>query len=197
MPSPRLSPSFRESASDDFAEASRAVRECLRGSPPVPRLLWRMGLFDTWAARVFANVIRPHLLTARAAADSGDVEALLRADGELSAPESSALAGRAWLESMNGVRVPGCFRRFAAAAAEGSTPAHFHTVLAARSAVFSLGVLPMLQAALYSEWRTAVPGPDDPDSPEDFFSRARASLSLLTAASLSHAPLSSIRTASR
>ena len=156
-----------------------------------------MGLFDTWTERVFLPMIRPHVLAARAAADTGDLDSLLLADRSLEAPDSSAEAGRAWLETMAGARAPGCFRRFAAAAAEGSTPGHFHTVLAARAAVFSLGVLPMLQAALYAEWRAARPSPDSPDSPDDFFLRARSSISLPDAGSAPYVPVRSIRAAAR
>lgn len=171
--------SLHAAGPEDFTETLRAWRLTLHGAGNPERVTWRMGLFNAWAERVFLPVIAPHLLAVRAEAEAGNARAVVELDRALDAPESSSLAGRAWLENREGVRGHAVFRRLRRLAAAGETPAHFHTVLAVQAEEFHVAWLPMLQAALFAEWRAARPfGPSRGEvSPEEFYVHTRSVMS--------------------
>lgn len=177
-----------EVAPGDAEEVIRAVRLCLTGTEVPPRLTWKMGLFDAWANRVFVAKIAPHLLAVRAAAEAGDVGAVFAADNALQSGEAGLEAGRAWLGRQRGARHMELLPQLAAAVGAGTSAGEFHTVLALQAHTFHVGHLPMLQAALYCEWRAARPDEKSVLSIEEFFRRTRSVMTQLPALVSAHVP---------
>ncbi|MES2706832.1 MAG: hypothetical protein V4726_09545 [Verrucomicrobiota bacterium] len=176
----------QEVSPDDVQEIIRAVQICLTGTEVPAKLTWRMGLFDAWANRVFIGRIAPHLLTVRAAADAGDMAAVLAADNALAGGENGLTAGRAWLGRQRGAKHANLLPHLASALGAGKAAGEFHTVLALQSANFHVGHLPMLQAALYCEWRAARPDERSTLSVEEFLRRTRSIMSQLPALVSAH-----------
>jgi hypothetical protein len=181
----------------DAEEVIRAVRLCLTGTEVPAKLTWKMGLFDAWAARVFLGKIAPHLLAIRAAADAGDMAAIYAADNALQTGEPGLLAGRAWLGRQRGARQSELLPQLAAGLGSGHTAGEFHTVLALQAHTFHVGHLPMLQAALYCEWRAARPDEKSVLSIEEFLRRTRSVMSQLPALVTAHVPAPASSVASR
>jgi hypothetical protein len=172
----------------DAEEVIRAVRLCLTGTEVPAKLTWKMGLFDAWAARVFVGKIAPHLLAVRAAAEANDLAAVYAADNALQSGEAPQTAGRAWLGRQRGARHMELLPQMAAAVGGGQTAGEFHTVLALQAHTFHVGHLPMLQAALYCEWRAARPDEKSVLSIEEFLRRTRSVMSQLPALVAAHVP---------
>lgn len=181
----------------DVQEVIRAVQLCLTGTEVPPKLTWKMGLFEAWANRVFIGKIAPHLLTIRAAAEITDVAAVIAADNALGGGEASQNAGRAWLGRKRGAKHLEVLPHLAVAVGEGRAAGEFHTVLALQAHTFHVAHLPMLQAALYCEWRAARTDDNTPISIEEFFRRTRSVLSQFPALLAAHVPASSPAMASR
>ena len=181
----------------DAEEVIRAVRLCLTGTEVPARLTWKMGLFDAWANRTFIGKIAPHLLAVRAAADAGDIAAIYVADNALQGGEPGLTAGRAWLGRQRGARHLELLPQLAAAVGCGQSAGEFHTVLALQAHTFHVGHLPMLQAALYCEWRAARPDEKSTLSIEEFLRRTRSVMSQLPALVIAHVPTPAIPVASR
>lgn len=156
-----------------------------------------MGLFDAWANRVFLGKIAPHLLAVRVAAEAGDVAAILAADSALNTGETGLTAGRAWLGRQRGAKHANILANLAAAVGTGQAVGEFHTVLALQSANFHVGHLPMLQAALYCEWRAARPDEKSTLSIEEFLRRTRSVMSQFPALIAAHVPATSTAETSR
>jgi hypothetical protein len=181
----------------DAEEVIRAVRLCLTGTEVPAKLTWKMGLFDAWAGRVFLGKIAPHLLAVRAAAEAGDAAAIFAADNALQSGEAPQTAGRAWLGRQRGARHLELLPQLAAAVGAGQCAGEFHTVLALQAHTFHVGHLPMLQAALYCEWRAARPDEKSVLSIEEFLRRTRSVMSQLPALVTAHVPASTSSVASR
>lgn len=181
----------------DTEEVIRAVRLCLTGTEVPAKLTWRMGLFDAWANRVFISKIAPHLLAIRAAAEVGDVAAILAADNALQGGEATKSAGRTWLGRQRGARQLELLPQLAAAVGSGQAEGEFHTVLALQAHTFHVGHLPMLQAALYCEWRAARPDEKSVLSIEEFLRRTRSTICQLPALVSAHVPSPSNSVAAR
>lgn len=181
----------------DAEEVIRAVRLCLTGTEVPAKLTWKMGLFDAWANRVFLGKIAPHLLAVRAAADAGDVAAIQAADNALQSGEAPQTAGRAWLGRQRGARHLELLPQLATAVGAGQSAGEFHTVLALQAHTFHVGHLPMLQAALYCEWRAARPDEKSVLSIEEFLRRTRSVMSQLPALVTAHVPASASTMANR
>ncbi|RYD35647.1 MAG: hypothetical protein EOP86_07905 [Verrucomicrobiaceae bacterium] len=190
-------PTPQEVPSDDVQEVIRAVQLCLTGTEVPTKLTWRMGLFDAWANRVFIGKIAPHLLAVRKAADAGDLNAIIAADNSLAGGENSTAAGRAWLGRQRGAKHANLLPNLAAALAAGQVAGEFHTVLALQASNFHVGHLPMLQAALYCEWRAARSDSGTPFSVEEFLRRTRSVMSQLPALVTAHVPTAPISAAGR
>lgn len=161
---------------------------CLTGTEVPAKLTWRMGLFDAWANRVFIGKIAPHLLAVRKAADAGDFAAVLAADNALASGEAGLTAGRSWLGRQRGAKHANLLPHLASALAAGQAAGEFHTILALQSSNFHVGHLPMLQAALYCEWRAARPDEKSVLSVEEFLRRTRSLMSQLPALVSAHVP---------
>jgi hypothetical protein len=181
----------------DTEEVIRAVRLCLTGTEVPAKLTWKMGLFDAWANRTFMSKIAPHLLAVRAAAETGDVAAIYAADNALQCGEATLTAGRTWLGRQRGARQMELLPQLAAAVGTGQAAGEFHTVLALQAHTFHVGHLPMLQAALYCEWRAARPDQNSVLSIEEFLRRTRSTMSQLPALVSSHVPTQSNSVAAR
>lgn len=181
----------------DAEEVIRAVRLCLTGTEVPAKLTWKMGLFDAWATRVFMAKIAPHLLAVRAAAEAGDVAAVLAADNALGGGEHTTAAGRAWLGKQRGAKHLDVLPHVAAAVGAGQAPGEFHTVLALQAHTFHVAHLPMLQAALYCEWRAARPDEKSVLSIEEFLRRSRSIMSQFPALVTAHVPAPVISLANR
>lgn len=181
----------------DAEEVIRAVRLCLTGTEVPAKLTWKMGLFDAWANRVFVAKIAPHLLVVRAAAEAGDIAAIYAADNALQSGEQAQTAGRAWLGRQRGARHQELLPQLAAAVGSGQAAGEFHTVLALQAHTFHVGHLPMLQAALYCEWRAARPDEKSVLSIEEFLRRTRSVMSQLPALTAAHVPTVPTSVASR
>ncbi len=159
-------------------EARRALRICLAGLRPPAALAFEGGDFAAWTRDVFLPVLAPYAVAAREMALRGDAAGLIAAEGGLRLSGASAQAGKELLARREGARHLPVARRFAAAVAEGKTPAHFATVFALYAADFSIAVLPMLQCLLYCEWRTRRPAPPSVEM-ETFFQQAAEALKVL------------------
>ena len=181
----------------DAQEVIRAVQLCLTGTEIPAKLTWKMGLFDPWAVRVFLGKIAPHLLAVRAAADITDVAAVIAADNALGGGEAGQAAGRTWLGRKRGAKHLEILPHLAVAVGEGRAAGEFHTVLALQAHTFHIAHLPMLQAALYCEWRAARADDKSPISIEEFLRRSRSILSQFPALVAAHVPPSSASVASR
>ena len=175
----------------DADEVIRAVRLCLTGTEVPTKLTWKMGLFDAWANRGFVGKIAPHLLAVRAAAEAGDVAAVLAADQALGGGEHSTAAGRAWLGKQRGGKHLDILPHLSAAVGAGQSAGEFHTVLALQAHTFHVAFLPMLQAALYCEWRAARPDERSVLSVEEFLRRSRPVMSQFAALIAAHVPAAS------
>lgn len=189
--------SVYEVSPGDADEVIRAVRLCLTGTEVPAKLTWKMGLFEAWANRVFVAKIAPHLLAVRAAAEAGDVAAIFAADNALQSGEAPQQAGRTWLGRQRGARHQELLPQLAAAVASNQSAGEFHTVLALQAHTFHVGHLPMLQAALYCEWRAARPDEKSVLSIEEFLRRTRSVMSQLPALVTAHVPASSTSVAGR
>ena len=189
--------SVYEVSPGDAQEVIRAVQLCLTGTEIPAKLTWKMGLFDAWANRVFIAKIAPHLLAVRAAADVTDVAGVIAADNALGGGEVSQAAGRAWLGRKRGAKHLEILPHLAVAVGEGRAAGEFHTVLALQAHTFHVAHLPMLQAALYCEWRAARADDKSPISIEEFLRRSRSVLSHFPALVAAHVPASPVSVASR
>ena len=181
----------------DVDEVIRAVRLCLTGTEVPAKLTWKFGLFDAWANRVFLGKIAPHLLAIRLAAEAGDVPAVIAADNALGGGEHTTAAGRAWLGKQRGAKHLEVLPHLATAVGAGQSAGEFHTVLALQAHTFHVAHLPMLQAALYCEWRAARPDEKSVLSIEEFLRRSRSVMSQFPALIASHVPATSNSLASR
>ena len=189
--------SVYEVSPGDAQEVIRAVQLCLTGTEIPAKLTWKMGLFDAWANRVFVAKIAPHLLAVRAAADITDVAAVIAADNALGGGEASQTAGRTWLGRKRGAKHLEILPHLAVAVGEGRATGEFHTVLALQAHTFHVAHLPMLQAALYCEWRAARADDKSPISIEEFLRRSRSVLSQFPVLVAAHVPASSVSVAAR
>ena len=140
---------------DHTAELERALRICLAGMPVPHRLTSPGPGFDAWVQSKFLPVQGTHAIAVHRMALNGDSEGIMAADRSLALPGVSSLACRELLSRREGVRHQPVIRRLMAAVADDRIPGHFITVLAATAAEFSLGEVPMLQCALYCEWRSS------------------------------------------
>ena len=128
--------------------------------PGSRRIAW-----ERWVSRTFAPILAPALMEARELALAGRAHELRAADvalaERLGRPRSARLgeSGQRLLADLRGARSARWLERFQTWAADGSTPALFPTVFAARAALFQLPPRPMLAAYARLEWQAASVGP--------------------------------------
>lgn len=172
---------FTVPAVNDVTEVVRALNVCLRGTRPWPRTRPDCCPFDTWTRESFPACTAPHLLRVYDAAIAGGPRSIVAADREYSRrnPAGGSPDGPSSSRAGSACGLP-VLTRFLAAVARGDTPGHFHTVLALRAASFQIGVIPMLQAAVYAEWAAGrLADPPSPGSVRDFLNDASAHFSLI------------------
>ncbi len=120
--------------------------------------------FQKWGRGEFIGRQAPHLLACAGLARSGDSAALIKADAALLDAGRSIAAGRALLAARCGARHLPTLKALGTAVADGKAQGHMMTVLGICAAEFSIAALPLLQAAVFMEWRAALPA-----VPESFF----------------------------